>query len=100
MLDNVWLGVDGLFRTRVPRAREARASERRCSRSCSAGRSTSTRPVEELSLSDRQACGIVRALMRRPRILILDEATSALDVATRDRLFRDRQPAERRRRRA
>src|SRR6185312_10777897 len=43
--------------------------------------------VEELSLSDRQACGIVRALVRNPRILILDEATSALDVATRDRLF-------------
>jgi ABC-type sugar transport system ATPase subunit len=43
--------------------------------------------VEELSLSDRQACGIVRALLRDPQILILDEATSALDVATRDRLF-------------
>src|SRR5262249_30696934 len=43
--------------------------------------------IEELSLSDRQACGIVRALVREPKILILDEATSALDVATRDRLF-------------
>ena len=29
----------------------------------------------------------MRALLRKPRILILDEATSALDVATRDRLF-------------
>ena len=43
--------------------------------------------MEDLSLSDRQACCIVRALLRRPRILILDEATSALDVVTRDRLF-------------
>ena len=45
------------------------------------------RPVEELSISDRQACCIVRALVRDPKVLILDEATSALDVATRDRLF-------------
>jgi ABC-type sugar transport system ATPase subunit len=43
--------------------------------------------VEELSLSDRQACGIARALLGQPKILILDEATSALDVEMRDRLF-------------
>ncbi len=44
-------------------------------------------PVEALSLSERQACCIARALVRDPRVLILDESTSALDVATRDRLF-------------
>ena len=44
-------------------------------------------PAEALSLSDRQACCIARALVREPRVLILDESTSALDVATRDRLF-------------
>ena len=86
VLDNIWLGVDRPLRARVPlREKRARATE------------TLTellgeplpldKPVEELSLSDRQACCIVRALMRRPRVLILDEATSALDVATRDRLF-------------
>ncbi len=44
-------------------------------------------PVEALSLSDRQACCIARALVRSPRVLILDESTSALDVATAERLF-------------
>ena len=86
VLDNVWLGVDTLARDRIP-ARQKRARAR------AALTELLDRPlgldtaVEELSLSDRQACCIVRALLREPQILILDEATSALDVATRDRLF-------------
>ena len=44
-------------------------------------------PAGSLSLSERQAVAICRALLRQPKVLILDEATSALDVATRDRLF-------------
>ena len=86
VLDNVWLGVDDIWRTRVPlREKRTRAREvlgELLGRDVDLGMA-----VEELSLSDRQACGIVRALLRDPKILILDEATSALDVATRDRLF-------------
>ncbi len=86
VVDNVWLGMDGLLRSGVSRGeKRARASallEELLGRSLSLDT-----PVEELSLSDRQACCIVRALLRDPRVLILDEATSALDVATRDRLF-------------
>ena len=86
MLDNVWLGADGIWRPGSHRARRrARAKQtlgKLLGRAVDLGMA-----VEELSLSDRQACGIVRALLRKPRILILDEATSALDVATRDRLF-------------
>jgi ABC-type sugar transport system ATPase subunit len=44
-------------------------------------------PAGELSLSDRQAVCISRALVSEPTVLILDEATSALDLATRTNLF-------------
>ena len=86
MLDNVWLGADGTWTTNVsPREKAARAKQMLGEL---LGREVDLHmAVEELSLSDRQACGIVRALVREPQILILDEATSALDVATRDRLF-------------
>src|SRR5262249_7330478 len=85
-LDNVWLGVDRPLRAAIPtrekRTRAAATFEQLLGHSLALDR-----PVEELSLSDRQACCIVRAPMRKPRILILDEATSSLDIATRDRLF-------------
>jgi ABC-type sugar transport system ATPase subunit len=86
VLENVWLGVDGFARERVgaseKRERAGAVLDALLERPPALGRR-----VEQLSLSDRQACAIARALVREPTILLLDEATSALDVATRDRLF-------------
>ena len=86
VLDNVWLGADDTWRARVTK-RDKVARARQMLGELLGREVDLSMAVEELSLSDRQACGIVRALVREPKILILDEATSALDVATRDRLF-------------
>jgi ABC-type sugar transport system ATPase subunit len=86
VLDNVWLGADDTWRVKVP-VREKRHRAKAALEELLGKPIDLSTVMEDLSLSDRQACCIVRALLRHPRILILDEATSALDVATRDRLF-------------
>ena len=86
VLENVWMGVDGLLKSKIP----ADEKRRRAAEVLEALLGKAPRldqPVEQLSLSERQACCLARGLVRDPKILILDEATSALDVETRDRLF-------------
>jgi ABC-type sugar transport system ATPase subunit len=86
VLDNVWLGADSVFSTRVPESVKRERATRALTALLGAPLPLD-RPVEELELSERQVVVIARAIVQEPKVLILDESTSALDVSTRDRLF-------------
>ncbi|MEU1518331.1 sugar ABC transporter ATP-binding protein [Streptomyces sp. NPDC005811] len=86
VLDNLWLGADRLLR---PVARDTARREKAAGvlAALLVAPPALDAPFGSLRLSDRQACGIARSLLRDPKVLILDEATSALDHDSRTRLF-------------
>lgn len=84
--DNVWLGSDGLFRTRG-NYKTRRKTTREILKELLGYDIDLDLLASDVSLSDRQAICIARALVTEPKFLILDESTAALDIATRDRLF-------------
>ncbi|MER6159371.1 sugar ABC transporter ATP-binding protein [Streptomyces sp. NPDC001868] len=86
VLDNVWLGADGVVRRTVPGAERRRRAREILDRLAVVPIDLDV-PAGTLSLSQRQLCCIARALVMDPRVLILDESTSALDLDSRDRLF-------------
>jgi len=86
VLDNLWLGADGVFRISRSQRERRRLAEEVLAELLESPPSLDTL-VGDLDLSDRQACAIARAVLRQPSLLVLDEATSALDFDTRNRLF-------------
>ena len=87
VLDNVWLGADGLVRKQTTESHK-RGRAREVLGELLEETPDLDEPAEALPLSVRQACCIARALVREPRILVLDESTSALDVGARNNLFK------------
>lgn len=86
VLDNIWLGADGTFRSKLG------VEEKRSRAAAVLAELVDSPPplealVETLELSVRQVCVVARAIVQRPKVLILDESTSSLDVSTKDRLF-------------
>ncbi|MEU1183605.1 sugar ABC transporter ATP-binding protein [Streptomyces sp. NPDC005820] len=86
VLDNLWLGADRFLRP-VTRDTARREKAAEILAALLVAPPALDAPFGSLRLSDRQACGIARSLLRDPKVLILDEATSALDHDTRTRLF-------------
>ena len=87
VLENIFLGVDGLFRWGL-RGRDQRRLGRDALDALGAVAVDLDAPVDALPLHRRQIVTLARAMVRPWRLLILDEATSALDVDSRDALFR------------
>lgn len=87
LLDNLWLGQDDLFRTRIAPARRRAEAGAILSELLGGAVPDLDAKVADLDLGTRQAAVIARSLLLKPSLLILDEATAALDISTRDRLF-------------
>ncbi|WAJ33009.1 sugar ABC transporter ATP-binding protein [Arthrobacter sp. FX8] len=84
--DNVFIGIQGLWRSRISRKEQNR-------RSAELLETLMGHPVnplalvDTLSLADRQWVTIARALIRSPKVVIFDESTAALDLPGAARLY-------------
>lgn len=86
VIDNLFLGADGLFGTSEPY--EARHERARKVMADLLGFDIDPEAiVGELPLSIKQWITIARGILTNPRVLILDESSAALDFESTERLF-------------
>jgi ribose transport system ATP-binding protein len=87
VLDNLFLGADGLFGAAEPRE-ERHARARRVLQDLLGFDLDPDTIVGDLPLSIKQWITIARGMLTNPRLLILDESSAALDFEATERLFR------------
>lgn len=88
--ENIWLGHEPLSWTGLVRTREIRRRTGELIELFAGTVSSSLRPdslVMDLSPDEKQIVEIMKAISRKPRLLILDEATASLDNQQVARLF-------------
>jgi Raf kinase inhibitor-like YbhB/YbcL family protein len=87
VLDNLYLGADGLLGSPVSHEERYRRAADLMAELLGFDLDLNT-PVGELPLSIKQWVTIGRALLTEPKVLILDESSAALDFESTERLFR------------
>lgn len=87
VLDNLYLGSDGLFTASMHREDKIEQAGRFMRELIGFDLDLSTR-VGELPLRLKQWITIARGMLSEPKVLILDESSAALDYESTERLFR------------
>lgn len=86
VLDNLYIGDDGLFSARRSQRQKRVEAETLLNRLVGVPVALDAL-VEDLSLTTRQWIVIARALLGRPRVVVFDESTAALDHSSVERFF-------------
>jgi ribose transport system ATP-binding protein len=86
VLDNLFVGDDGLFRARLSQREKRIRAHGMLGRLVGAPVDLDA-IVDELPLNTRQWIVISRALLGKPRVVVFDESTAALDHSSVERFF-------------